>query len=244
MNSQTKTGPGIKFTNVGLTLGNTDILNNVNFEVAPGSIHCLIGPNGGGKSSLIKSLLGQTPYKGDIRINWQTERVIGYVPQTLSFDLSLPITVENLMAAVCQSLPVFLGVDRSMRRTIDDALDLVGMKGKIDRQLGQLSGGERQRVMFAQAMIPSPHLLILDEPMTGLDKKGEDIINRLITDLSKEKGVTILWINHDLHGAREIADAVTCINRTVTVSGDPLEILSPDNILNIFDAATSAETLV
>ncbi|HXS30746.1 MAG TPA: ATP-binding cassette domain-containing protein, partial [Steroidobacteraceae bacterium] len=162
-------GPSIDFAGVNLALGNTRILEDVSFAVRAGSIHCIVGANGGGKTSLIRSLIGQMPHSGRIDIHWQDGRVTGYVPQSLDFDKSLPITVMDFMAMTSQRRPIFLGVPRPRRRLIEAALDRVGLNGKQRARLGSLSGGERQRVLFAQAMIPEPALLILDEPMTGLD---------------------------------------------------------------------------
>src|SRR6187399_3404703 len=139
-------GPSIDFAGVNLALGNTRILEDVSFAVRAGSIHCIVGANGGGKTSLIRSLVGQMPHAGSIRIEWQQGRVIGYVPQALDFDKSLPITVLDFMAMTSQRRPVFLGVARSRRKLIESTLERMGLAGKLKTKLGSLSGGERQRV--------------------------------------------------------------------------------------------------
>ena len=106
-------GPTIDFDQVTLTLGRTAILDRVSFQVQPGSIHALVGPNGGGKSSLIKTLLGQTPHQGHLSLQWPTvPGTIGYVPQALEFDRGLPMTVDDFMAAMCQRRPAFLGLSK------------------------------------------------------------------------------------------------------------------------------------
>lgn len=122
-------GPSIEFDRVGLALGNTTILEEVSFGIRAGTIHCIVGANGGGKTSLVRSLVGQMPHTGRIAIEWGEGRVIGYVPQTLDFDKSLPITVSDFMAMTCQRRPVFLGVSRSRRAMIEGALDRMGLKG-------------------------------------------------------------------------------------------------------------------
>ena len=155
-------GPSIEFEKVNLALGNTQILKDISFRIRPGTIHCVIGANGGGKTSLVRSLLGQMPHSGRIAIEWQDNRITGYVPQTLDFDKTLPLTVRDFMALTCQRKPVFLGVSRARRAEIDAALERVGLSGKSHFKLGGLSGGERQRVLFAQALIPEPSLLVLD----------------------------------------------------------------------------------
>lgn len=231
-------GPKIRFRKVGLELGATRILQDVSFEVAPRTIHAVIGPNGGGKTSLIRSLLGQMPHEGEIRITWRGERRLGYVPQSLTFDPTLPITVDDFMAMLCQRRPAFFGFSRRHRQSITAALEAVGLAEKRTRQLGQLSGGERQRLLFAQVLIPLPHLLVLDEPMASLDREGGVIIEELIRSL-KKAGATIVWIHHDLKQLREIADAATCVNRRVVFSGPAAETLTTERILDVF--ASSAE---
>ncbi|NDV21437.1 metal ABC transporter ATP-binding protein [Desulfovibrio sp. JC022] len=236
---ETKYGPSISFENVSLTLGNTDILKDLNFEIYSGALHCIIGPNGGGKTSLLRSLLGQMPHSGNIKIDWQKNRTIGYVPQTLNFDTTLPVTVENFMSMTSQSRPAFMNPSAKDRDAIYTALERVNMAKKANRIFGQLSGGERQRVLLAQALLPDPSLLILDEPTTGLDKAGAAIMRGLLKEL-KAKGVTILIIHHDLMEVKEIGDCVTCINREILFSGCPTEELSADRILNIFSSARQA----
>ena len=110
-------GPAIRFERVNLTLGGTRILEDVSFEVAPGAIHCLIGPNGGGKTSLVRTLLGQMPHEGRIEIAWNGSTAVGYVPQALDFDKTLPVTVTDFMALVCEKhRPAFIGAGRARRR--------------------------------------------------------------------------------------------------------------------------------
>ncbi|HYP81578.1 MAG TPA: metal ABC transporter ATP-binding protein, partial [Steroidobacteraceae bacterium] len=214
----------IDFAGVNLALGNTRILEDVSFAVRAGSIHCIVGANGGGKTSLIRSLIWQMPHSGRIDIHWQDGRVTGYVPQSLDFDKSLPITVMDFMAMTSQRRPIFLGVPRPRRRLIEAALDRVGLNGKQRARLGSLSGGERQRVLFAQAMIPEPALLILDEPMTGLDLAGKGILEGAIRDYARAGG-TVVWINHDIVQVNDIADAMTYIDRRVLLDGAPRDVL-------------------
>ncbi|WP_259474076.1 metal ABC transporter ATP-binding protein, partial [Pseudomonas syringae] len=150
-------GPGIEFNQVSLTLGRTTILDQVHFNVRAGSVHALVGPNGGGKSSLIKTLLGQTPHQGQLSLLWPAAPgLIGYVPQALEFDRGLPMTVDDFMAAMCQRRPAFLGLSKHYVAAIGEALERVGMQDKSKRRMGALSGGERQRVLLAQGLIPAP----------------------------------------------------------------------------------------
>jgi zinc transport system ATP-binding protein len=226
-------GPSIEFAGVSLALGNTRILEDVSFRIRAGTIHCIVGANGGGKTSLIRSLVGQMPHTGRIDIAWQQGRVTGYVPQALDFDKSLPITVLDFMAMTCQRRPVFLGVNRERRRLIESVLTRLGLEGKLKAKLGSLSGGERQRVLFAQAMIPEPALLVLDEPMTGLDLAGKEILENAIREFAQAGG-TVVWINHDIVQVNEIADALTYINRTVLLDGAPREVLAGGAAAHLF----------
>ena len=228
-------GPTVSFNNISLTLGNTVVLDGVTIDVREGTIHCIVGPNGGGKSSLIKSLLGQMPHEGEISVSWNQGQTIGYVPQNLNIDVTLPMTVEDLMIAISQDKPVFFGIRKSNHLLLSEALQKVRMDNKRKRLFGQLSGGERQRVVFAQALIPKPDLLILDEPMTSIDQAGEKIIVDAVRSLNQE-GVTVIWINHDLQCVKEVADDVTCVNCQVVFSGDPNEVLTPERILSLFNA--------
>jgi zinc transport system ATP-binding protein len=226
-------GPSIEFERVNLSLANTPILEDVSFRVQAGTIHCIVGANGGGKTSLVRSLLGQMPHSGRIAIEWRESKVIGYVPQTLDFDRSLPITVLDFMAMASQRRPVFLGVPKTRRKEIADKLEQLGLAGKLGSKLGSLSGGERQRVLLAQALIPEPALLVLDEPTTGLDIAGKEILERTIRDFAKAGG-TVIWINHDIVQVTELADALTYINRRVLLNGAPRTVLANGAAAHLF----------
>ena len=227
-------GPRIDFEHVNLSLGNTHILRDISFNVQPGTIHCIVGANGGGKTSLVRSMLGQMPHSGNITIAWPGEnRTVGYVPQSIEVDKTLPVTVRDFLAMTCQRRPVFLGVARSRRRVIADVLARLGMAEKMTAKLGSLSGGERQRVLFAQALIPEPALLVLDEPMTGLDLDGKEILERSIEQFARAGG-TVVWINHDIVQVNQIADALTYINKEVLLDGEPRQVLRSGAAARLF----------
>jgi zinc transport system ATP-binding protein len=230
-------GPAIEFERVNLTLGATSILQDVTFKVSAGTIHCIVGANGGGKTSLVRSLLGQMPHTGTITIHWRDNRTIGYVPQTLDFDKSLPITVRDFLAMTTQRRPVFLGVSRARREEIDRTLERLGLAGKRTAKLGSLSGGERQRVLLAQALIPEPALLVLDEPTTGLDMAGKGILERTIIEFVRGGG-TAIWINHDIAQVSEVADALTYIDRKVLLDGAPRDALATGTAASLFPTLT------
>ena len=227
-------GPTLDFAQVSLTLGRTTILDNVTFQVQPGHVHALVGPNGGGKSSLIKTLLGQMPHQGQLSLHWPGQPgTIGYVPQALEFDRGLPMTVDDFMAAMCQRRPAFLGLSKHYANAIGEALERVGMQDKRKRRMGALSGGERQRVLLAQGLIPAPQLLVLDEPMSALDEAGIQVFERLLGDW-RAAGITVLWIEHDLEAVKRLADRVTGLNRRVLFDATPQQALTPERLLSLF----------
>lgn len=230
-------GPELVFDAVDLSLGHTDILRQVSFRVAAGGVHALVGPNGGGKSSLFKALLGQMPHRGRISLNWPGEQpgTVGYVPQALAFDAGLPMTVLDFMGAMCQRRPVFLGLSPRWKAPVEQALQQVGMLEKSGRRMGALSGGERQRVLLAQALIPSPDLILLDEPMSALDEAGVDIFERLLAHWRATR-VTVLWIEHDLDAVTRLADRVTGLSRHVLFDGPAASTLTPDRVLALFSS--------
>lgn len=236
-------GPRIDFAGIDLTLGRTRILEQVSFSVAAGSVHAIVGPNGGGKSSLIKTLLGQMPHQGQLTLHWPSQReVIGYLPQALEFDRGLPMTVDDFMAAMCQQRPAFLGLSRRVRPDIDAALAKVGMLDKRKRRMGALSGGERQRVLLAQGLIPEPQLLVLDEPMSALDEAGIQVFEQLLHGW-RQAGTTVLWIEHDLEAVLRLADRVTGLSRKLLFDAPPAQALTPERLLGLFSVHPRSESL-
>lgn len=201
------------------------IVEDVSLEVAAGSIHLVIGPNGGGKSSLIEALLGQAPFTGEVSCHFRGSGRVGYVPQGFPVDATLPVTVVELLALTRQRLPVCLGVRERTRAAVAGLLDRVGLAGFEDRRLGALSGGELRRVLLAQAMDPPPELLLLDEPASGLDTASVTRLEAIVRALRDEHGTAVLMVSHDPAQVRRIADAVTWIDRRVRGAGAPAAVL-------------------
>ncbi|WP_067143047.1 metal ABC transporter ATP-binding protein [Oceanivirga salmonicida] len=226
-------GITLKVKNLSLTLGNTHILENINLEIKSGEIHAIIGPNGGGKTSFLKCILGQVPYDGEIFIEYKDDKRIGYVPQVLDFERSLPITVEDFLCLCYQNKPSFLGPNKKNKELFKQILKEVGLEDKKKRLLGNLSGGELQRLLLAQSINPRPNLLILDEPFTGVDSVGEEYFIEIIKKL-KDEGITIIWINHNINQVRKIADTVTCIKKQICFSCEKHEELSKEELLDIY----------
>lgn len=233
-------GPAIELNGVSLTLGRTSILEDIAFSVKSGDVHALIGPNGGGKTSLFKCILGQMPHKGKIKLSWDGNKTIGFVPQFLAVPKNVPLTVDDFMAVSIQKLPAFLGISKNYKEIIANALNACGVGDKGHMLMGDLSGGERQRVLIAQSLIPMPSLLILDEPLSSIDTVGADLFEDMIRKL-KSLGVTVLLIHHDLLQVKKLADEVTCINKKVIFSGDPEKVMDEKHIFEIFSSTTIKE---
>lgn len=228
-------GPAIHVDNLSLQLGAHRVLASMQFSIAAGSLHCFIGPNGGGKTSTARCLLGQMPHTGTIRFEWfnGNKGNIGYVPQLIEMERTLPLTIDNFMTVISQDKPAFMSPKKEAKAAIDHALDRVGLTAKRSLMLGSLSGGERQRLLFAQALIPNPDLLVLDEPMTSLDEGGSRLFEQLIGELNRE-GTTVLWINHDLDQVARLADNITVIDKVVLAHGPTATTLTADMQRGVF----------
>ncbi|MCL9776258.1 metal ABC transporter ATP-binding protein [Vibrio methylphosphonaticus] len=234
-------GPAIKISNLQLIYGPNTILTNIEHTFAAGKCHVLMGPNGGGKTSLLRSVLGLTPFDGSIELHWgDTEPAIGYVPQKANFEASLPLTVMDFILLNQTRHPLFWRQNRKQKQRAMAQLARVGMAERHDRRMGQLSGGEQQRVLFAQALLDDPQLLVLDEPTTGMDEQGVRYIESLLHDLTA-KGVTILAVHHDVKAVERMADPeVHIVNRRIVHSGPRDKVLTPENIVNMFQHYTES----
>lgn len=227
-------GPAIHAENLSLRLGASRVLSGMNFDIASGALHCFIGPNGGGKTSTARCLLGQMPHQGTIRFDWKGDNhTIGYVPQLIEMERTLPLTIDNFLTALSQDKPAFMATKKEKKALIDAALERVGLTGKRKYMIGSLSGGERQRLLFAQALIPAPALLVLDEPMTSLDEGGARLFEDLILQ-EHASGTTILWINHDLDQVKRLAQTVTVIDRGVIAHGSAAATVTPEMQRGVF----------
>jgi zinc transport system ATP-binding protein len=183
------------------------ILSHFSLSVARGTLHALVGPNGTGKTTLLTSVLGLTPFSGRIVARWQHSGRIAYVPQQFHVDRTLPLTVGDFLALTRQRRPVCLGIAPPTLSRISRLLDRVGLKGFERRALSVLSGGELRRVLLAHALDPIPELLILDEPAGGLDDAAVRWLDETLVALKGE--LTTLMVSHDAEQVKRIADAVT-----------------------------------
>ncbi len=223
----------LEVRDLSLTLGGNRILDNINMNVRHGQIHAVIGPNGAGKTTLIRCIMGGMPHKGTIRFLFGDNGRIGYVPQLLEFDHSVPITVFDFLFLMLKKTPLFLSRHKPMREKIEKILAVTECEHLIDRRVGYLSGGEFRRVLLAQALAPKPELLLLDEPASNVDEVGARQFEQMLINLKQEHGHSILMISHDMQTILRIADQVTGINRTVTYDGSPDDLSLTDILINV-----------
>lgn len=200
----------VKIEELSVRKGSTEILNQVNLTANHGEILALIGRNGAGKTTLLKAILGQTPYSGKISyFNCQGKRIdrprIGYVPQFLAFDRSTPVTVEDLFCANQSRIPVWMSHGKKRQKEAESLLEKVGGTGLFRKKLGALSGGELQRVLLAFALDPLPDLLLLDEPVSAVDRKGVGVFYDLVTSLRSEYHMPVILVSHDLGHVKKYA---------------------------------------
>ena len=235
-------GPSIRVNALTLKYDNNIILDGVSATFEAGKCHVIMGPNGGGKTSLLRSVLGLTPFQGDVEIRWPNKVSIGYVPQKATFEPSLPLTVMDFVLLNQTRMPLFWRKQTKQHRRALDQLERVGMAARHDRRMGQLSGGEQQRVLFAQALLDDPSLLILDEPTTGMDEQGVRYSETLITECVSE-GKTVLAVHHDVSAVRRLDANVHVVNRCLVESGYHREVLHPSKIESLFQHYTSSAAI-
>jgi zinc transport system ATP-binding protein len=221
-----------RIENLDVTLGGQPVLEDITLHLHCGELTALVGPNGAGKSTLLKALLGEVPHAGAIHFlpvpghGREDAPVIGYVPQQFEFDRYSPVNVHDLFASALSRWPVALWYSRRIRRSALDALRYVDAEHLVDRRLGQLSGGELQRVLLALSMTPVPNLLLLDEPVSGVDPAGRDLFHRAVSGLRRQFDLSILMVSHDLAGAMEVSDRIVFLNRRIVCLGRPAEVIS------------------
>ncbi|MCD8144852.1 MAG: metal ABC transporter ATP-binding protein [Oscillospiraceae bacterium] len=227
----------LKVENVSVTLGESEILKDVNFHLHCGELAALIGPNGAGKSSLFKTILGQLPYTGSITFQESTglrmRPRIGYVPQSPAFDPGDPVSVLDLFAASISNWPVFLPIPARLRQRVIDCLARVHGEALIDKRIGALSGGELQRVLLAMALEPLPNILILDEPMSGVDVAGERQLLEMLDELRTKYDLSILLSTHDFN-TLQLADKVILLKGEVLTVGTPRQVMNSEEFHQIF----------
>lgn len=227
----------LRVEQLSVTLGEDRILENVSFHMHCGELIALIGPNGAGKSSLFKSILGQMPHTGSITFHTAQGAAvkprIGYVPQSPAFDRGGPVSVLDLFVCSVSCYPAFLPVPQRLREQVAACLARVHGEGLIDKRAGSLSGGELQRVLLAMALEPLPNILILDEPMSGVDMEGERQLFHLLDDIRTRYDLSILLSTHDF-GTLRLMDKVLLLQKQLLKAGTPDEVLSSPEFQSLF----------
>jgi zinc transport system ATP-binding protein len=229
-----------KIQNFGVTRSKIEILKNVDLHIHCGDLTAIIGPNGAGKSTLLKAILGEISHSGElIFLDAKKERtgrpLIGYVPQKLDFDYSSPMSVFDLFASVHTGMPVWFTHSKRLRQNVQESLKKVHVDQLINRRLGALSGGELQRVLLALALDPIPDLLLMDEPVSGIDHNGLQMFYKTVAELRRDYDLSIILVSHDLNLVAQYADRVVFLNnKTVESSGTPKEVFNDKKVIDTF----------
>ena len=226
-----------------LTIQYPDVkaIDDVSFTVNQGDFLGIIGPNGAGKSTLFAAMLGlNTKYKGTIKFfgtdikklrNYLKE--IGYVPQKPIFEKNFPATVNDVVKMGLQK--------ESDESKIDKILQQLWIHELSERRIGELSGGQQQRVFIAKALVNNPKILILDEPVTGIDQQSIDLFYSILKELNSKQNITIIWSSHDLDAVNKLANHVACLNRTLFFHGESDDFFSNDDLVKQYSEASMQE---
>lgn len=228
----------IKIENLYVEINGNLILEDVSFEVKKGEIVAVVGPNGGGKTTLVKVILGFVqPTKGKVLIEGKSPKdyvksgKVGYLPQKSSYDRDFPVSVFDVVmfGLINTSLPY-----KEKEKKVLEYLNYVGMQQYKDYPFGKLSGGQQQRVMIARAIISQPELLILDEPSTGIDVVAQENFYEFIKKINKEIGITVIMVTHDIGAIGSFVDKVVGLNRRLHYLGDFKEFLQKEALDKLY----------
>jgi len=224
--------PGLVLTGVSAGYGADLVLRDIELAIPPASLVAVVGPNGSGKSTLLKAILGLTPVRsGRVELDGvpveEQRRRVAYVPQREAVDWSFPITaVQVVLMGRYPHIGWLRAAGSGDRVAVRQALERVGMADFADRQIGALSGGQQQRVFLARALVQEAPVLLLDEPLTGVDQTTERAVIALLREL-RRGGATIVQATHDLESASEISDRLCFVNGRIVAYGPPSETFTP-----------------
>lgn len=222
--------PLLEVRNLTVAYNGQPVIENISFSADEGDIFGIIGPNGAGKTTLLRALLNQVAYQGEVI--WQADARIGYVPQRFELDRTLPLTGQEFLL-LRHGAPFWLPRERD-RQEIFEALSHVGARQAAHRRLGELSGGEFQRLLIAAALLGRPNVLLCDEPTAHIDLAGEETVYNLIWHLAREYRLTVFFISHDFTMLYTHANRVLCLNRTLLCSGPPQDVLTPQQLRDLY----------
>ena len=215
--------------NLNVSLEDNSVLEKISFTIAPGESLAIIGPNGSGKTVLLKALLGLIPYAGEIR--WAKNIKIGYVPQKIDADRHLPITLADLLQAKARVLEL-------EEKECAQVCQIIGLSEKaLQTPVGHLSGGQFQKGLIALALLGNPQVILLDEPTASLDQPSEEHVYELIHRLQKQYQLTVIIVSHDLSMVYHKIHKVLSLNKQMLSFGEPREVLSSKNLKQLFGAS-------
>ena len=228
----------LRVEHLGVRIGTSSILENVNLHVHCGEMVAIIGPNGAGKSTFLKAILGQQEYTGTVAFSEPGQRSrkprIGYVPQSPAFDPSDPVSVADIFACCMSRRPAFLGLTKAGRGFVLECLERVHAEDLIDKRVGTLSGGELQRILLALALEPLPNILILDEPLSGVDVEGMQSLMDMLDEIRRDYDLSILMTTHDFSMLKRYADHVVLIDHGIKIQGSPETVLQSEEFSHAF----------
>ena len=240
------TAPLIELADISFRYGATPVLEHINLAVHKGEYVGLIGPNGGGKTTLLKIMLGLLkPHHGQVHLFGQPVHRfkewprVGYVAQhATNLETRLPVTVEEVVALGRVSRRgLFKARNAADRQAVAEAMEKVAITPLRTRLLSELSGGQQQRVFIAKALASEPELLILDEPTVGIDVQSQDEFYKLLATLNKKEKLTLIMVSHDVDVVVNEVTKVACINQTLVYHGAPKEFVEGDYMANLYGRA-------
>ena len=228
-----------KIENITVKRDNQVILKDVTFDVHCGELTMVIGRNGAGKSTLLKALLNEMDHTGkveflDMKENKKRKIKIGYVPQSLNVERDMPTTVYDMFASYISNKPVWFKKDKKTEEKIKENLKIFGAEQLIDKKVGNLSGGELQRILLAIATTPIPNLLILDEPVSGIDRNGTRDFYQILSELKEKYDMSIILVSHDLDLVKKFADKVILLDKEIIKDGNAEEVFSSEEFKERF----------
>ena len=229
----------IKVNHLGVRFNDQVVLEDINLHIHCGSLNAIIGKNGAGKSTLIRAMLDDIPHTGEIEFkdtkDGRMQRLkIGYVPQSVNIEKNTPVSVYDLLASFESHYPVFLPKSRKVQEKIRRALRVFEAEDLIDKQVCNLSGGQLQRVLLSLAIMDEPNLLLLDEPVSGIDQNGMELFFETMDYLKKHYDLAIILISHDLDYVRRYADHVVLLDQTVVKQGSAKDVFESAEFERIF----------
>ncbi|MDV2683154.1 metal ABC transporter ATP-binding protein [Alkalihalophilus lindianensis] len=239
----TKTDTVVEIKNVSFRYGNRNVLENITLPIEKGAFLGLVGPNGSGKSTLIKTILGlKKPQSGEVYLfgervdKFKSWDKIGFVSQKAnSFNSGFPATVfEVVSMGLYGKVGLFRFLNRKHKEKVRQAIASVAMTDYIHQNIGELSGGQQQRVFIARALVSDPELLILDEPTVGVDAKSVKSFYDMLSDLNRDKGITLLMVTHDIGAMTDHVTNVACLNKHLHFHGNPKEFEENQDLSAIY----------